>query len=103
MPKSDSLLGWKIVGHQTITVSNTAVGFTVVGLNVQRASCSVASNGIRWRADGTDPTSSVGEPAGPDDYTKSFYIDGSDINDFKAIRSSGSDAELNVIYEARNP
>ena len=103
MPKSESLLLWKIVGHQTITVSNTAVGFTLSGANIERASCSVASNGIRWRADGTDPTSSVGEPAGPDDYTKSFYIDGSDINDFKAIRSSGSDAELNVIYEARNP
>tara|TARA_R110002012_G_scaffold68007_5_gene176865 strand:- start:983 stop:1291 length:309 start_codon:yes stop_codon:yes gene_type:complete len=101
MAKSNELLGWRIVGHQTITVSNVAVGFTITGENVQRASCSVASNGIRWRADGTDPTSSVGEPAGPSDYTKVFYVDGEDVADFKAIRSSGSDAELNIIYEAR--
>ena len=84
-------------------MSDAAVGFTITGENVQRASCSVASNGIRWRADGTDPTSSVGEPAGPSDYTKSFYVDGEDVVDFKAIRSSGSDAELNVIYESRHP
>ena len=103
MAKSNELLGWKIVGHQTITVSDAAVGFTITGENVQRASCSVASNGIRWRADGTDPTASIGEPAGPSDYTKIFYVDGEDVADFKAIRSSGSDAELNVIYESRHP
>ena len=103
MPRFNELLGWKIVGHQTITVSNTAVGFTILGSNVQRASCSVASNGVRWRADGIDPTSSVGEPAGPSDYTSVFYVDGEDVDNFKVIRSSVGDAELNVIYEARNP
>lgn len=103
MPRFNELLGWKIVGHETITVSNTAVGFTIVGRNVQRATCSIASNGIRWRADGTNPTASTGEPAGPSDYTSYFYVDGDDVADFKAIRSSSGDAELNVIYEARNP
>ena len=97
------LLRWKIVGHQTLTVSSTAVGFTVAGTNVERARCAVKTANIRWRADDTDPTASIGEPAGPGELVRAFIIDGSDIPDFKAIRQSSDDAELNIIYEARLP
>lgn len=95
------LPGHRIVGHQTLAVSTSAVSLTKAGTNVERAEIHVDDAAIRWRADGTAPTASVGHPQSIDEL---FALDTiTDIDEFQAIRSGGSDSELNIIYFARNP
>lgn len=84
---------------EKITVSTTAVGFTaskIAPTSAGRATlvvCSVETNPIRVRMDGTNPDASTGVA----------YVAGStitlngyqDISRFKAIRSGGADGTLN--------
>ncbi len=90
---------------ETITISNTAKGFTSTkilptsgdfeGKKCQEAIFQVVSNPVNILLDGDDPTSSVGFTLQP---TQVMILKRpSDIKNFRAIRT-GSDATLNVIY-----
>lgn len=85
---------------ETITVSSTAVGISDSTLNPtyrpRRVRCLITSETaqIRWRTDGTAPTSTVGHPL---DAPGKLRISGySDLVRFQAIRTGGSDATLSV-------
>ena len=101
----DSTQEYLWAARERITVSNTAVGFTDAtfkpttgdrkGICANIAKCNVESADIRYRQDGTDPTSNIGRYAYE---TETFYIIGTDnIKKFSAIRVS-SDATLDVEY-----
>lgn len=90
-----------VVGHQTLTVSNSAVGLTIPSANVDRAIFVVRDAELRWRVDGTDPTSSVGHPQ--DAYTE-FALDTiGELEAFKAIRTTSTTSELNILYIRDEP
>lgn len=87
--------GIKPKGFQQLTVSTTAVGLTVPA-GATRAVCRVQAQPLRWRDDGTNPTSSVGMLTAA---TVTFELDGVySLNAFKAIRSGGTDAVLEISY-----
>ena len=81
-------------GYQQLTVSSTAVALTVP-TGASRAKISVVSNPIRYRDDGTDPTSSVGFNV-PTNTIFELYSRES-LLAFKAI-ATGSNATLDIIY-----
>ncbi len=87
------------VGYEQLTVSNTAVALASVPLNANRAIIVVEGKHIRWRIDGTDPTSTVGMKG----FANSTIILESrlQINKFKAIRLISSDAKLSTNYYER--
>lgn len=88
---------------ETITVSTTAVGFTAATINpatavpaAKSAFCSVETNALRYREDGTNPTSSVGHPKAA---ATEFAVTGiNNLIHFRAIRSGGADATLSCTY-----
>lgn len=86
---------------EQITVSTTAIGFTVATM-VQGSSTPVmavvsldATNGIRSREDGTNPTATVGM-VGAGGTT--FAVCQGALGRWKAIRSGAADAIANVTY-----
>lgn len=83
------------VGYEQKTVSTTAVTLTKPA-GASRAIVMVEDQPIRYREDGTAPTSSVGVlcPAG----TRFELESSSAISNFKAIRSGGTDGVISVNY-----
>jgi len=92
--------------HETITVSTTAIGFTTAKVNAAPIGAQLVTVTIecasgttcttRFLADGTTPTSSVGQQV---DYQYSFSIYGHDnIVRFLAIRSASTDSKYQVAY-----
>ncbi len=79
-------------GYQQLTVSSTAVGFTVPA-GATHAHVSVEDDAVRWRADGTNPTASVGTQI----TTGSAERFAGNLSAIKFIRVTG-DAELNIHY-----
>jgi len=92
----------KAFNYEAVTVSSSAVGLTSTKYNpsghkAQVAFITVEDAQIRFRYDGTDPTSSEGHIADVGDVIK---IEGYDnIANFKAIRTGSSDATIRVTYE----
>ena len=89
-------------GTESITVSNTAIGFTAAtrnpptGNKPNKAVFTVETAQIRFTVDGTTPTSSVGFLGYIGDVVS---INGEhDIKAFRAIRVSGTDATIQPIY-----
>jgi len=87
---------------EQITVSTVAKAFTLATYSpgtkgtALLATVIVESNGVRYRKDGTAPTSSVGMPLAAGDV---LYVWGSvDIKNIKFIRSGAADATLSVEY-----
>jgi hypothetical protein len=86
---------------ETITVSSTAIGFTAATYNpttgkAKRVFLSCATNPIRFRYDGTNPTTTVGHVLSAG---SSINITGGNaIDNFKMI-ASGSDATCSATYE----
>jgi len=83
-------------GYRQQTVSTTAVALTSIPPAATYALIQVEAQAIRTRDDGTVPTSSVGMP-----YAAVSFIELSSrrmINQFRAIRSGGADATLNISY-----
>lgn len=82
--------------HQSLTVSSSAVALPSIPEDAAGALITVEDQPIRATWDGTTPTSSVGHK----------YIDGdafaiasrADLLRFRAIRSSSSDATLQITY-----
>ena len=82
-------------GYQQLTVSTTAVGLTLP-TGAQRAVIHIEAQPIRYRDDGTDPTSTVGVLVKAD---VSFELNSLlSLRQFKAIRSGSVDATVNVVY-----
>lgn len=90
------------IGYQQITSLSSAQGLTVpqldkTGLN-QRPTFALITpetQGVRWRDDGTDPTSTVGMPLAAG---VTLQYDG-DLNKIRFIEQTGS-AKLNISYYA---
>lgn len=87
--------------YEAITVSSTAIGPTLTTIfpsgkqAASEAFITVETNPVRWRADGTDPTSSEGHLLQAGD---SLSIFGTvNLKNLKFIRT-GSDATLRVTY-----
>lgn len=87
--------GIKPLAYESITVS-TVVKTLTVPKGAVRATLGVEGQSIRYRLDGTDPTSSVGVLMKAD---AKFDIYGhAALKALKAIRVDGSDAVLSVQY-----
>lgn len=91
------------IGHQQLTVSSTAVGLTKpTGKRPRRAIITVQTDAVRWRADGVDPTSSVGNPQAANsrlDWTDPMADYSALIDNVKFIRVT-NDAVLDIEYFA---
>jgi hypothetical protein len=82
------------LGYQQITSLSLATALTVPN-GATRALIAPASQSVRWRDDGVDPTVSIGMPVAAGSY---LSYDG-DLNRIKFIETTAS-AELNVTYYA---
>lgn len=90
------------MAFESITVSSAAIGFTAAtygnpttGAAGTSALVTIESNPVRWRADGTDPTASVGHLLGAGE---SLEVEGSlDLASIRFI-ATGSDATARVTY-----
>jgi hypothetical protein len=92
-------------GFETITVSNTSIGFTAAsayptgGPAADMAVVDVESNAIRYRSDGIAPTATVGNPIAA---ATTFTVCGAPaIKAVRFIRQS-ADATLSVSYYRGN-
>jgi hypothetical protein len=95
LPATDVRLRGAIpVGYQQITSLSAAAALTVPA-GATFAIIDTESQGVRWRDDGTDPTSTVGKPLPATDGVDLFY-DG-DLSRIKFIEQAAS-AKLNVAY-----
>jgi hypothetical protein len=84
--------------YEAITVSSTAIGFTASNMDSPRCRAvfiTVESDQIRFRIDGTDPTSSEGHLVNAG--SNITLVNEHDIHKFKAIRVT-TDATLRVTY-----
>jgi hypothetical protein len=87
---------------EQVTASTVAVILTVAtwsptgGTSAARAVITVQDNGVRYRADGTAPTATVGTPLAAGDELTIWGTE--DIRDIQFIRSGAADAILNVHY-----
>lgn len=89
------------VGHVQQTVSTAAVALSTIPLKANKVLIITETDTLRWRDDGTDPTSTVGMILYPGN---ALVLDSrASINNFKAIRdtSSSSDITLNAAYYAK--
>jgi hypothetical protein len=83
--------------HESVTVSNTAVGITTTvaeGFKPAAAVITVETASIRYCVDGTTATSSVGHRADPGDVIE--LTDRGEVANFSAIRKDGTDATIKV-------
>lgn len=81
---------------EQIAIDSTAIALTTPPEGVLKALISVETADIRFRIDGTDPTSTVGQPALKDDVI--VLSNAIDISKFKAIKSGSTAATLSVTY-----
>lgn len=87
------------LGFAQAVISTSAVGLpTISGSIPSRARKAYitleATNGVRWRDDGTNPTAAIGQPIAGGGVLE---FEG-DLNAFKLIRSGAADATVNVSY-----
>lgn len=90
-----NLIGFKSLGYQQVTSLSSAAGLTVpAGASI--ALLQVTGQNVRWRDDGTDPTTTVGMvlTSGGDPFPYS-----GDLSKIKFIEVTAS-AVLNVTYFA---
>lgn len=81
--------------YEQITVSTTALGLTASTIaGMQGCVLRAESAGVRYRKDGTAPTDAVGMPLATSDVLEIDHV--VDLQRIRFIRSSGSDATLNV-------
>ncbi len=85
---------------ETITVAATAIGFTALKLaadpKIKQAILTLETASIRYRIDGTNPTSSVGHLM---QAKSSLVLEGfSQLNNFKAIRTGGTSGSFSVTF-----
>ena len=86
---------------EQITVATTAIGLTTANIrrgtgSTKKVVITVESARVRYRVDGTDPTSSVGDLVNPSQ--RITLTSFSDIENFSAIRDGSTSATLDVHY-----
>lgn len=88
----------KPADYEAITVSDTAIGLTAAKYNHKtvKAYITCEDADLRYRIDGTDPTSSEGHALASGDALTLISL--VEIQQFKAIRSGGSNAAIRVTY-----
>lgn len=82
-------------GYQQLAVSTSAVALTIPNQAVRMAIILIEDQPIRYRDDGTAPTSSVGTLI---QNNVAIAVCGSALSGFKAIRSGGTNASLSINY-----
>ena len=82
------------LGYQQITNLSSAVGLTIPA-GATLALIVPETQNVRWRDDGTDPTSTVGMPV----YIGASLSYDGDLNRIKFIQEAAS-AKLNISYYA---
>ena len=94
---------YEATGYESITVADTAVSLSAGtytqsdGSIAKKATITVETGQIRWRYDGTAPTSSEGHLSNP---TNVIVIKGSiNIQNFRAIRATSTSGTIRVTYE----
>lgn len=89
------------LGYQQLTVGATAVTMTPptgAGAMVNGMLLRSSANNLRFRLDGTAPTTGVGFTMNATD-TVPLWLEGlGQALNFKAIRNGGSDATLEILY-----
>lgn len=86
--------------YEQITVADTAIGIATATLaNMAQCSARLETAEIRWRHDGTAPTTTVGTPMQAGDVLT--FADLRDAAAFRAIRTGSTSGTLNVWCEAR--
>jgi len=86
-------------GYEQLTITGTAGGFASVPAKADKCLVVVSTADIRWRDDGTNPTSTVGVfwPR-----RNHFELNSrSSMNAFRAIRTSSTSATLDISYYER--
>ena len=90
-----------MIREDSITVSNSAVGLTKSNLITTppavKVEVFVEDAQVRFRTDGNDPTSNVGEILNP--FDRLIINNMNEAFDFKAIRTGTADATLRVRYK----
>lgn len=85
------------LAFEALAITTTATSLTAATYAAaQEAIITIASNAIRWRSDGTAPTSAVGHVAAAGDIL--LIKGGQDISKFQAISQTGAQANLSVTY-----
>lgn len=82
------------LGHEVLTISDTAIGFQDIPDGAQHAHITIESQPVRMRDDGVAPTASVGTPYNEGD--KEYYT--GNLGMVKFIRSGDTDATAQVRY-----
>ena len=89
----------KPVGFEQLAVSNTAVGFASIPANADKAVMTVEDGTLRYRDDGSNPTSTVGLRVF---IAGTIILNSRDsLDNFKAIREAANNSELNISYYER--
>ena len=92
-------LAYAQFAYESITVSSVAKTFTAAtyGLGVRKAIVTCEDNNIRFTLDGTQVPTSAG--VGHLLYVgQTLTLDKYEIQNFKAVRASGTDATLKITY-----
>jgi len=102
MPPKFRLDDYSYEDYESITVGNTAVGFTAGkiapsgNVNPVKAFCRLETAQVRFRMDGTDPTSSEGILL---EVGETLEITGEkNLRNFRAIRTGSTSGVLKVHY-----
>ena len=83
--------------YESITVADSAIGLTAAKyLDAERAEITLETAQIRFRVDGTDPTSSEGHLVEVGDVIT--LNSAAQISDFSAIRTGNTSGVLKVTY-----
>lgn len=89
------MLGAGPIAYEQITVSSSAIGLTLTDRGAATyAEIMVEGQPIRYRVDGTDPTSAVGHLVNAGGVIRCYGRDA--LRNFRAIRSGITDATLTV-------
>ena len=86
--------------HEAVTIAASSTGLTVASFpNALKLVYIFVEDGVvRWRADGTAPTATVGTPSYPGDEIILSSI--KEMLNFRAIRKSATSGVLQVTYYA---
>lgn len=98
-PMPTTLSGSDAQSYEALTIGSTAVALTpAVYGSAKRALITVETAQIRFRFDGTAPTSAEGHIADPGDII--YLTSNADIAAFRAIRSTSVDAKIRCTYSS---
>ena len=95
-------MGYDLFAFETITVAGAAVGFTAAtmspggGIGAFMAVLTLEAGQIRWRADGTNPTATVGHIMEPGDTLT--IVGPQTLQLWRGIRTGGVSGTLSVSY-----